>query len=785
MNGAVKTENIIIYHANENNLKNIDVEIPLTAFSCITGPSGCGKSSLVYDTIYAESQRNFLESMSGNMYGQKLMDKPKVGEIKNLRPALNVSQYYYNVNPRSTIGTVTDIAYYLRTLYALMAREINNINVDANYFSFNNPSSCCEHCKGLGEEYVVSEELLMPDQKKTLENGGIIYYKGAKTSQNYKYLEAICDYYKIDLSKKIADLSSKEKEVLLYREEPLEFVIKFKTPKGRTKQKVISQKGAIVELKDLLKEIDTPSTFASISKYLIKEKCTYCGGDKLKKEVLNVHVAGKNIAEVERMSFDELLIWLGKIEKNIKKLYSKDQIEQLIFDIKRRIKNLISLKLEYLTLGRSIPSLSGGEIQRVRLANQLSCSLSGIVYILDEPCKGLHYRDVDSIIKVTKSLIEKGNTVIAIEHNKQYIAEADKVIELGPVGGPKGGYLIKDSKGKKDFKYDIAFKESKDIEKLIGVYGIDYHNLRNVDVKIPYGKITCISGVSGSGKSTLATVVANSCERQQPINCRKISNIAKIRKVLYVNQQPIGKTPRSTVVSYLGIYDSIRQIFANTEDAKKAGLSSSDFSMNISGGRCESCQGTGKKKIELTYLPDSYVKCPECHGRRFHDDVLAIKYKGYNINDVLDKPIEEIKDSFNDIESIRSILQCMEDIGLDYISLGRMSMNLSGGEAQRIKLAKCLGAKTTGNSLYILDEPTAGLNGKDIELLEKILLKLNRENETVLVIEHNIEFISRVADYLVDLGKNAGNKGGETIIQGKPIEVIKNVLSSWNNIISV
>lgn len=784
MNGVAKMENIIIYHANENNLKNIDVEIPLTAFSCITGPSGCGKSSLVYDTIYAESQRNFLESMSGNMYGQKLMDKPKVGEIKNLRPALNVSQQYYNVNPRSTIGTVTDISYYLRTLYALIDSEINDVNVDANYFSFNNPSSCCEHCKGLGEEYIISEELLMPDQSKTLENGGIIYYKGTKTSQNYKYLEALCEYYEIDMSKRISDLSSKEKDVLLYRKEPIEFLIKFKTPKGRTKQKTISQKGVISELEDLLKDIDTPSTFASISKYLTKAKCTCCGGDKLKKEVLNIRIAEKNIAEVEKLSFDKLLNWIGEVESNINKLHSEEQIKQLIFDIKRRVENLISLKLEYLTLGRSIPSLSGGEIQRVRLANQLSCSLSGMVYILDEPCKGLHYRDINSIIKVTKSLIEKGNTVIAIEHNKQYITEADKIIELGPVGGPKGGYLIKNSKTKNEYVYDIAFKESSDAKKLICVYGIDYHNLKNVDVKIPYGKITCISGVSGSGKSTLAKVVADSCENQRPINCKKISNIAKIKKVLYVNQQPIGKTPRSTVISYLGIYDSIRQLFASTEKAKRTGLVSSDFSMNVSGGRCEKCQGTGKKKIELTYLPDSYVKCPECQGKRFQDDVLEVKYKGYNINDVLDRPIGEIKELFDDVESIRSILQCMIDIGLDYISLGQMSMNLSGGEAQRIKLAKCLGAKTKGKNLYILDEPTSGLNSTDVDLLERILLKLNQENETILIIEHNIEFISHVADYLVDLGKNAGNKGGGTIIQGKPIEVVLNEASSWKNIIN-
>lgn len=780
MNGVEKMENIIIYHANENNLKNIDVEIPLTAFSCITGPSGCGKSSLIYDTIYAESQRNFLESMSGNMYGQKLMDKPKVGEIKNLRPALNVSQYYYNVNPRSTIGTITDISYYLRTLYALIDRETNNVNVDANYFSFNNPSSCCERCKGLGEEYVISEKMLIPDQDKTLENGGILYYKGPKTSEHYKYLEAICEHYGIDMSKKMSELLPKEKEVLLYRKEPVEFNIKFRTPKGRTKQKIVSQKGALAELENLLKDIDTPSTFANISKYLTKVKCTGCGGNRLKKEVLSVQIAGKNIAEVENMTFDNLIIWINEVERNIYKSHSREQMEQLIFDIKRRVQNLIILKLEYLTLARSIPNLSGGEIQRVRLANQLACSLSGIVYILDEPCKGLHYRDINSVIKVTKSLIEKDNTVIAIEHNKQYISEADKIIELGPVGGPKGGYLMENHQTKNDYTYHVAFKESTNTEKFIRAYGIEYHNLKNVDVKIPYEKITCVSGVSGSGKSTLVKVIGDSCEKQRPVNCKEISNIAGIKKVLYVNQQPIGKTPRSTVVSYLGIYDTIRQLFAYTEKAKKNGLSSSDFSMNIPGGRCEICQGTGKKKIELTYLPDSYIKCPECQGKRFHNDVLEVKYKGYNINDILDKPIGEIKELFNDIESIQSILQCMIDIGLDYISLGQMSMNLSGGEAQRIKLAKCLGANSKGRSLYILDEPTAGLNDKDIALLEKILLRLNQEKETVLIIEHNIEFISHVADYLVDLGKNAGNRGGKTVIQGNPIEVVKNVLSSWD-----
>ena len=784
MNGVEKMESIIVHHANENNLKNIDVVIPLNAFSCIIGPSGCGKSSLVYDTVYAESQRNFLESMSGNIYGQKLMDKPKVGEIRNLRPALKVSQQYYNVNPRSTIGTTTDISYYLRTLYALFAKAVYNLNVNANYFSFNNPTSCCIHCKGLGEEYIVSEDLLIPDKNRTLENGGIIYYKGAKTSQNYKYLEALCEHFAIDMSKKILDLSMEEKEILLYRNKPLGFSIKFKTPKGRIKQKLITERGAMVELGELLKDIDIPSTFASISKYLVKTKCAYCGGNRLKANILDIQIVDKNISEVEKLSFEELVEWLDKVERNIHNLHSKELIGQLIFDIKRRVKNLIDLKLEYLALERKIPSLSGGEIQRVRLANQLSCSLVGLLYILDEPCKGLHYRDIDSIVRVTRALVEKGNTVIAIEHNKQYIAQADKIIELGPVGGPDGGYLIEDSKRKTNYAYEIEFKENTNIDKLICIDGINHHNLKGVNLQIPYGKVTCISGVSGSGKSTLARVVADCCEKRYPINCKKVSNIAKIKKVLYVNQQPIGKTPRSTVISYLGIYDSIRFLFASTEKAKAMGLSPSDFSMNVSGGRCDNCQGTGKEKIELTYLPDSYIICPECQGKRFHEDVLKVKYKGLNISDLLDRSIGEIKDLFDDIESIKSVLQCMVDIGLDYISLGQMSMNLSGGEAQRIKLAKYLGVKTKGENLYILDEPTAGLNGKDIKLLENILLKLNQSNDTILIIEHNIEFISHVADYLVDLGRKAGNKGGKTLIQGNPIDVIQNSESSWFDILN-
>ena len=596
VSGVEDLENIIIINATENNLKNVNVEIPLNSFTCVTGPSGCGKSSLVYDTIYAESQRNFLESMSGNMYGQKLMDKPKVEEIKNLYPALNVSQNYYNVNPRSTIGTITDISYYLRAIFALYANEKYKKVVDVSFFSPNNPASCCKRCKGLGEEYVVSEELLIPDMSKTLEKGGISYFKGTKTSLEYKLLEAECEYFGIDISSKISDLSQNDLNNLLYREDGLGLLLKYKSPKGKAKQKIVSIKGVIPEIREKLDRIDIPSVFASISKYLKKDKCSICGGKKLRDEVLDICIDGLNISDAEQLSFDMLLEWLQLIKKYSQKMNCKEQVKQLIIDAEKRISTLISLNLEYLNLSRSIPSLSGGEVQRVRLANQLSCSLSGILYILDEPCKGLHYKNINSIIEASKKLTQKGNTLIAIEHNKQYIVKADKVIKLGPVGGIKGGYIVSNIAESKEYMYNIHFKNKANFKKFIKIKGIKNHNLRDIDVNIPIGNVTIISGVSGSGKSSLTEVIYECCSGKRSKMYKEATNTRDIKRVLYVNQQPIGKTPRSTVVSYLEIYDTIRNKFALCQSAISRGLVASDFSMNVAGGRCETCQGTGKKR---------------------------------------------------------------------------------------------------------------------------------------------------------------------------------------------
>ena len=782
MSGAEKVESIIVHNAAENNLKNITVQFPLHQFTCVTGPSGCGKSSLVFDTVYAESQRNFLESMSGNMFGQKLMDKPRVDRIDNLRPALNISQKYYNVNPRSTIGTITDISYYLRTLFAFVINQQTGSHWDMNHFSANNPSSCCPRCNGLGEEYVVSEQSVIPDNNKTLAAGGILYYKGAKTSREYRLLKAICGYYGIDIGKKVRDLTEQEKYTLLYRTEPQTFSIKFKTPKGRNKQWNVTERGAIIELKSKLEGINAPSTFASISKYLKKVPCSVCHGKKLNAELLESCICGYNIGAVEQLPAFELKCWCDGIRNEFSASPYMNQIELLLVDIERRVQHLIDLNLEYISIGRSIPTLSGGELQRVRLATQLDCSLTGLLYILDEPCKGLHYKNVGSIIHTTQNLVEKGNTVIAIEHNRQYISSAYHIIEMGPKGGPDGGYVISERSGGERCLYTPHFKKIRPINKYFEIKDITYRNLKGIDVHIPVGAVVCISGVSGSGKSSLTEILEEVCEKGESTYCAEVRGNTIPKKVMRVNQQPIGKTARSTIVSYLGIYDAIRNKFAETEGAVKKGFVASDFSMNVTGGRCECCQGTGKKAIELSYLPESYIICPECQGKRFHDDILAVTYKGYSINDILNENVHALLSVFENDKAIYDMLKCIDDIGMGYVSLGQMSMNLSGGEAQRIKLAKYLGLSSKGKSLYILDEPTSGLNEQDINRLIEVINRLADHGETIVIIEHNIEFIARIADYLIDLGDKAGNAGGETIIEGSPKAVMTADGSSWQEL---
>lgn len=769
-------EKIIIKDAYEHNLKHIDIEIPLNAFTCVTGCSGCGKSSLVFDTIYAESQRGLFEGITGNLYGQRLMNKPKVGAIENLQPALNISQNYYNVNPRSTVGTITEISYYLRSLYAVV-NSSRTQNISESLFSSNNPKAFCPHCSGLGVETVVSEALLIPDPEKTLRDGGILFFKGSSDSKEQKYLEALCEHYGINVDKKISELSHGELHQLLYADDQIRYKLSYKEGKRR-KQHYVYLKGAISVIQDRIASSDTSEQSGVYSRYMEDIPCHVCHGAKLCPDVLIYKVGDMNYSEAEKMEFTSLRSWLKEINCNYASSEKEELVAQLVEGMIRKIDALIKLNVGYLCLSRSIPSLSDGEKQRIRIATQLTCSLRGLLYILDEPCKGLHYRDITSIIEATQDLIERGNTVIAIEHNKRYMQEADYTIELGPVGGPKGGYLISEHGKTPVPESKMQFKDIYKTNEFIEFCNINFRNIKSQTVRFPIGGITCITGVSGSGKSTLASVVVNCFNKRATNYCKSFKDGNIIKRVIQVNQAPVGKTPRSTVVSYLGIFDEIRILFSKTDMARKLKLGATQFSMNVKGGRCECCQGTGLKKIELNYLPSSYIICPECQGRRFNEKVLSVTYKGRTIQDILEMSISEIIGLFKDTKKIYSVLNSMIELGLGYLKLGQMSMNLSGGEAQRIKLAKALGISSHGQNLYILDEPTSGLNDADIERFIKILLSLQEKKDTIIIIEHNIKFVAEIADYIIDFGLSGGEKGGRVVAQGSPEFVFSQEASS-------
>lgn len=769
-------EKIIIKDAHENNLKHLNIEIPLDAFTCVTGCSGCGKSSLVFDTLYAESQRGFLEGMTGNIYSQKLMNRPKVMSIENLRPALNISQNYYNVNPRSTIGTITEISYYLRTLFSLLNSDANN-RISENTFSSNNPKTFCPNCNGLGVEMVISPDLLVPDPNKTLRDGAILYFKGSAESKEQKCLEAICDHYGIDIDKKYSNLTKNEINILLYTEEVLRVKISYKDGK-RKKQHLVSLQGIIPLLKKQISSADSKAQMAPYAKYATTIACHVCNGAKLGQNALEYTLGGMNYNEVESLEIISLKSWLENLKDKRITEDKKVLVEQLKDNILQKLKALVELNVGYLCLNRSVPSLSGGERQRVRIATQLTCSLKGLIYILDEPCKGLHHRDIIHIIDATRSLIQKGNTVIAIEHNKQYISEADYRIELGPVGGPEGGYLISAGAKQDSKKMMFDFKKLRIFKDFLRLENISFRNILQQNAMFPIGGITCITGVSGSGKSTLATAVAESLDKNTAKKYGEIFGEESIKRIIKVNQSPIGKTPRSTVVSYLEIFDEIRTMFSKTSVAKKLKLSPSMFSMNVKGGRCECCQGTGLQKIELNYLPSVYITCPECNGQRYNDQILSVTYEGKTILDVLETPVSEIIEIFRNTKKVYSVLNSMIELGLGYLTLGQMSMNLSGGEAQRIKLAKALGVLSGGQSLYILDEPTSGLNEMDIAKFENVLFSLQEKGETILIIEHNLEFVAKVADYIIDFGVYGGNLGGKIVAQGDPKDVFAQKTSS-------
>lgn len=922
-------DKIIIKGARENNLKNIDIEIPKNKLVVMTGVSGSGKSSLAFDTIYAEGQRRYMESLSA--YARQFLgnsEKPLVDSIEGLSPSISIDQKTTNRNPRSTVGTVTEIYDYLRLLYARIGvpycpnhnkpikaqsiEEMTNkilaleegtkieimapvvrgekgtqkdlfeklrkdgfvrvrvngeikdlseeitleknlksfvevvvdrivvkesarsrifeaieiscnlalgkvlINIlgdkevlmSENYacpdcdfslpeleprmFSFNSPFGACSECKGLGVKLKIDEDTLIPDKNKSILGGAITSFQsGDSLSLYYKKLGAVADFYNIDLNKPVKDLTRKELNIILYGSKD-KIPFSYKAKSGSILKNNDKFEGIITNLERRYMETSSEFIRRWIMGYMSEHTCEVCHGARLSDSILNVFINKKNIYELTLMSIRDLLdffknIKLTKTEKEISELIIKEIVERLTF--------LKNVGLEYLTLSRSAGTLSGGESQRIRLATQIGSRLSGVLYVLDEPSIGLHQRDNDKLIKSLLDMRDLGNTLIVVEHDHDTMLAADYLIDIGPKAGSEGGYVVAKGtpeevmKNEKSItgrylsgkeKIEVPKKRRKGNKKFIEIKGASENNLKNVNVKIPLGTFTCVTGVSGSGKSTLINEILYKTlsqkiyhSKEKPGKVKKILGIDKLDKVVNISQDPIGRTPRSNPATYVGVFDSIREVFAETKESKMRGYSKSRYSFNVKGGRCEACNGDGVKKIEMHFLPDVYVPCDVCHGKRYNKETLDVKFKGHSISDVLDLRVDEAVKVFENIPKVYRSLELMQRVGLGYIKLGQNAVSLSGGEAARVKLAKELQKKPSGKSVYILDEPTTGLHTDDIKKLLEILQTIVDNGDTVIVIEHNLDVI-KVADYIIDLGPEGGELGGEIIGVGTPEEIIKN-----------
>ena len=922
---------IRIRGANENNLKNIDVDIPRNELVVLTGLSGSGKSSLAFDTIYAEGQRRYMESLSSyarQFLGQ--MEKPNVESIEGLSPAISIDQKSTNHNPRSTVGTVTEIYDYFRLLYARIGiphcpkcgKEIKKqsvdemtvhiiglelgtkiqllapvvrgrkgthvklferakrsgyvrVRVDGNLyelseeitldknikhnieiivdrlivkpgiekrlsdsienvlnlaegllvvdvigqeplnfsqsfscpdcgisideieprsFSFNNPFGACPSCFGLGYKMEFSEELMIPDPSKSINEGAIAVLgwqscadKGSFTNA---ILQALCEEYKFDLDTPFEDYPKKIHDVLIYGTNGKAVKVYYKGQRGEGVYDVAFE-GLIRSVERRYRETHSEASKAEYETFMNITPCSECKGQRLKQSALAVTVGDRNIAEVTALSIEKLQKFLENLELTQTQHLIGDQI---LKEIKARTRFLMDVGLDYLTLARATGTLSGGEAQRIRLATQIGSGLVGVAYILDEPSIGLHQRDNDKLLMTLKRLRDLGNSLIVVEHDEDTMLAADCIVDIGPGAGEHGGKVVAVGtaqelmqcpgsitgeylSGRKKIPVPEVRKKPTGYLKVVGARE---NNLKNITVEFPLGVMTCVTGVSGSGKSSLVNEIlykklAKELNRARTIpgKHKRIEGLEQVDKVIDIDQSPIGRTPRSNPATYTGVFDLIRDLFAATPDAKAKGYKKGRFSFNVKGGRCEACSGDGILKIEMHFLPDVYVPCEVCGGKRYNRETLDVKYKGKSIYDVLNMTVEEAVKFFENVPSIRRKMETLNDVGLSYIRLGQPSTELSGGEAQRIKLAAELSKRSTGKTVYILDEPTTGLHFADVHKLTEILRRLADDGNTVIVIEHNLDVI-KTADHIIDIGPEGGDKGGTVVATGTPEEVAKN-----------
>lgn len=921
-------DKIEIKGARVHNLKNIDVTIPRDQLVVLTGLSGSGKSSLAFDTVYAEGQRRYVESLSAyarQFLGQ--MDKPDVDSIEGLSPAISIDQKTTSRNPRSTVGTVTEIYDYLRLLYARVGRptcpnhniEISSqtieqmvdrimeypartrlqilapvisgrkgahvkvledikkqgyvrvridgemydvgeeVSLDKNkkhnievivdrivvkegtearlsdslesalkigegkvivdvigeeellfsehhacpicgfsigeleprMFSFNSPFGACPDCDGLGTKLKVDVDLVIPNQKLSLKEHAIAPWEPTSSQYYPKLLEAVANHYGIDLDVPVENLPKDQLDKILYGSGKDKIYFRYENEWGQVRENYIEFEGVLRNVERRFKETSSDYVRDQMEKYMATHACQTCKGYRLKKETLAVLINGVHIGEMTALSIKEALDFINNLDLTKK----EQQIAQLILrEINERLGFLSAVGLEYLTLSRTAGTLSGGEAQRIRLATQIGSRLTGVLYILDEPSIGLHQRDNDKLINTLKNMRDIGNTLIVVEHDEDTMMAADHLIDIGPGAGVHGGQIISQGSpaevmedvnsltgqylsGKKFIP--LPNERRKQDGRFVEIKGAQENNLKNINVKFPLGMFIAVTGVSGSGKSTLVNEILHKSLAMQlnraktkPGKHKEITGIDYLDKVIDIDQSPIGRTPRSNPATYTGVFDDIRDVFASTNEAKVRGYKKGRFSFNVKGGRCEACRGDGIIKIEMHFLPDVYVPCEVCHGKRYNRETLEVKYKGKNIADILDLTVEDAVEFFENIPKISRKLQTIQDVGLGYVKLGQPATTLSGGEAQRVKLAAELHRRSTGRSFYILDEPTTGLHVDDISRLLAVLQRLVENGDTVLVIEHNLDVI-KTADYIVDLGPEGGDNGGTIVASGTPEEIIE------------